>query len=147
MTEEERPRVKLECLRLLATLKLDPAKMRLISGFVDSYLRLTAQELLIFRREADILEPKEKVAMMELTTSWKEEGIAEGLERGRQEASQQLVLRQMRHRWGELPQSIVARLQALPFEDIQNLAEALWDFTSLGDVEKWLANERTLPKA
>lgn len=34
--------VKLECLRLLVTLRLDPARMRLISGFVDTYLRLNA---------------------------------------------------------------------------------------------------------
>ncbi|WP_204103138.1 MULTISPECIES: Rpn family recombination-promoting nuclease/putative transposase, partial [Spirulina sp. CCY15215] len=37
---EDRPRVKVECLRLLATLRLDPARMQLISGFVDSYLKL-----------------------------------------------------------------------------------------------------------
>jgi hypothetical protein len=37
----DRPRVKLECLRLLTTLRLDPARMRLISGFVDT--RLTDQ--------------------------------------------------------------------------------------------------------
>ena len=36
----ERPRVKLECLRLLATLRLDPARTRLISGFIDAYLQL-----------------------------------------------------------------------------------------------------------
>ena len=41
---EERWRVKLECLRLLATLRLNPAKMRLISGFIDTYLRLSASE-------------------------------------------------------------------------------------------------------
>ncbi|MBC6476771.1 MAG: hypothetical protein GDA56_02155 [Hormoscilla sp. GM7CHS1pb] len=35
--KDDRWRVKLECLRLLATLKLDPAKTRLISGFIDSY--------------------------------------------------------------------------------------------------------------
>ena len=34
---EERPKVKVECLRLLATLGLDPARMSLISGFVDTY--------------------------------------------------------------------------------------------------------------
>jgi hypothetical protein len=39
MAEEERPRVKLECLRLLTTLRLDPARMKLISGFIDTYLR------------------------------------------------------------------------------------------------------------
>ena len=31
---EDRPKVKAECLRLLVTLELDPAKMELISGFV-----------------------------------------------------------------------------------------------------------------
>ncbi|MFW6360042.1 MAG: Rpn family recombination-promoting nuclease/putative transposase, partial [Chroococcales cyanobacterium] len=36
---EDRPRVKLECLRMLATLQLDPARTQLISGFVDTYLR------------------------------------------------------------------------------------------------------------
>ena len=40
----DRTKVKLECLRLLATLRLDPARTKLISGFVDSYLKLTAQE-------------------------------------------------------------------------------------------------------
>jgi hypothetical protein len=32
---EDRPKVKFECLRLLATLRLDPARMQLISGFIQ----------------------------------------------------------------------------------------------------------------
>jgi hypothetical protein len=39
---KDRPRVKVECMRMLATLKLDPAKLRLIWGFVERYLDLTA---------------------------------------------------------------------------------------------------------
>jgi hypothetical protein len=35
IASEDRPRVKSECLRLLATLRLDPARMQLISGFID----------------------------------------------------------------------------------------------------------------
>ena len=38
----DRPRVKLECLRLLTTLRLDPARVHLISGFIDTYLHLNA---------------------------------------------------------------------------------------------------------
>jgi hypothetical protein len=34
MRPEDRPKVKLECLRLLATLRLDPARSKLIGGFV-----------------------------------------------------------------------------------------------------------------
>jgi hypothetical protein len=43
--------VKAECLRLLATLRLDPARTRLISGFVDTYLRLNGQEMQVFDEE------------------------------------------------------------------------------------------------
>ena len=46
---EERPFVKAECLRLLATLKLAPARMQLISGFVDTYLRLDDTEKQVFQ--------------------------------------------------------------------------------------------------
>jgi hypothetical protein len=41
MQPTERPLVKLACLALLAKLQLDPAREALISGFVDTYLRLT----------------------------------------------------------------------------------------------------------
>jgi hypothetical protein len=43
--------IKAECLRLLATLKLDPARMQLISGFVDTYLRLNKLETQVFDRD------------------------------------------------------------------------------------------------
>ncbi|MEH1962492.1 MAG: hypothetical protein V7L05_22100 [Nostoc sp.] len=46
---EERPQVKAECLRLLTTLKLSPARMQLISGFVDMYLRLDETEKQVFQ--------------------------------------------------------------------------------------------------
>lgn len=44
----ERLQVKAECLRLLTTLRLDPARMQLISGFVDTYLQLRSVEVLNF---------------------------------------------------------------------------------------------------
>ena len=45
----ERPQVKAECLRLLTTLQLDPARMQLISEFVGVYLELNAAEEEIFK--------------------------------------------------------------------------------------------------
>ena len=50
---EERPQVKAECLRLLLTLKLDPARMQLISGFFDVYLNLNEQENQAFKTAVD----------------------------------------------------------------------------------------------
>jgi len=42
--EEERYQVKAEFMRMLAKLKLNNAKQRLIYGFFNSYLRLTKEE-------------------------------------------------------------------------------------------------------
>jgi Putative transposase, YhgA-like len=50
IAKRDRPKVKAECLRLLVTLKLDPAKTRLISKFVDTYLRLNDREERTFQR-------------------------------------------------------------------------------------------------
>ncbi|MEH2375035.1 hypothetical protein [Nostoc sp.] len=44
ISPEKRPQVKAECLRLLTTLRLDPARMQLISGFIDTYLNLNETE-------------------------------------------------------------------------------------------------------
>src|SRR5256885_12587497 len=55
---QDRPRVKLECLRMLATLKLDPQRSTLIGTFMDSYLKLTAAEMIVYNRELKSLAPK-----------------------------------------------------------------------------------------
>ena len=80
---QERARVKLQCLRLLATLGLDRRKSYLISGFVDSYLQLDTQDMRTFNRSLEKLPIKERREIMQFTTSWKEEGRAEGLVAGR----------------------------------------------------------------
>lgn len=143
MAPEERPRVKLECLRLLVTLRLDPAKMRLISGFIDSYLRLNAQETLLFEQQAaKLLDRTEQDKVMELTTSWKEEGIEIGRQEGRQEGLQrecQLILRQLRRRFGPLPTEFESRLGRLPIDQLEELGEASVEFMSLADLENWLS--------
>ena len=86
---QERPQVKLECLRLLATLKLDVAKTRIISGFVDSYLKLNKEEEEIFQSQINKINSEEKQKIMVITTSWKEEGIKEGLEQGIEQGIEQ----------------------------------------------------------
>jgi len=144
MAVEERARVKLECLRLLTSLQLDRARQRLISGFVDAYLRLSPAEALQFAGQADtILGHLEKEKIMELTTSWKEEGRAEGRAQGRAEGQTEgelrVVLRLLQRRLGAvLPTSLEARVRGLSPGQLENLAEALLDFTSIAELENWL---------
>ena len=78
----DRPKVKVQCLRLIATLKLDPARSHLIAGFVHSYLRLTSREFARFEQEIGEASPEERKTMLTLTNEWIEEGIEKGLERG-----------------------------------------------------------------
>jgi hypothetical protein len=91
--KSDRPRVKVQCLRLLATLRLEPAKSRLISRFVDAYLRLNDQEMRIFDLSLESLPVDERKTVMSYTTSWEEQGIKRGLEmglqRGREEGLEQ----------------------------------------------------------
>jgi hypothetical protein len=130
----EQPHVKLACLRTLARLQLDPARERLISGFIDEYLRLTIEQKQEFAVEIEQLIPQEKEGVMELVTSWMEEGIEKGIEKG----ERGMVLRMLRKRFGTLDSAIVARIEALHKEDIEQLGEALFDFAGPADLDRWL---------
>jgi hypothetical protein len=140
--EADRPRVKVECLRLLATLRLDPARTQLISGFVDTYLRLNVQEEQVFQESVGTLEGGEREDIMQIVTSWMEQGIAEGRiegeQRGRIEGERSLVLRLLARRVGTLPAKIEAQVQALTLPQLEALGEALLDFASAEDLRLWL---------
>ena len=73
--KKDRPKVKAECLRLLVTLKLDPAKTQLISKFVDTYLNFEGVEEEQFQAEIAKLEVGQKEEIMEVMTSWEKKGI------------------------------------------------------------------------
>ncbi len=127
---DDRPRVKLACLRMLARLQLDPARERLISGFIDEYLRLTIVEKHEFDVEIEQLVPQEKEGVMELVTSWMEEGIEKGERR--------LLMRLLRKQLGTIDDTAAARIETLPTDRIEELAEALLGFTTHGDLNRWL---------
>jgi predicted transposase/invertase (TIGR01784 family) len=136
--EGDRPRVKVECLRVLATLRLDPARTKLISGFVDTYLRLNVQEEQVFQESVGTLEGTEREGIMQIVTSWMEQGIAEGRTEGRTEEARSLILRQLARRVGTLPANVEAQVQALDLPKLEALGEALLDFAALDDLMGWL---------
>lgn len=86
---EEKVRLKLEFLRMLLRLRLDPARTTLIAGFFDTYLKLDPFEKQQFQSELDRLDREELNAMIELTTSWHEEGWNEGFIHGKQEGKEE----------------------------------------------------------
>lgn len=127
---EEKIKVKLECLRMLVTLKLNPAKIELISGFIDTYLRLNAteeQELETELKQANLVEEEQ---IMEIVTSWMEKGIEQG--------EQKIIKRQLKRRFNHIDPTLESRINGLSSEQIENLADAIFDFQSLEDLIKWL---------
>ncbi|NJM74024.1 MAG: DUF4351 domain-containing protein [Scytonema sp. RU_4_4] len=60
-------------------------------------------------------------------------------EEGRVQGEKSLVLRQLTRRVGELPQQVRQRVESLSLEQLENLGEALLDFTSMTDLDAWLA--------
>ena len=59
-------------------------------------------------------------------------------EEGREEATVNLILRQLTKRFGELSGKIRSSISGLPLPVLEDLSEALLDFTSLADLQVWL---------
>jgi hypothetical protein len=132
----DRPKVKVECLRMIANLKLDKARTFQLSGFIDNYLQLNPVEKQQFQVEVDKIKlPTEREDVMELTTSWKEEGIVQG----RELEARSLVIKQLTRKFGNLSPELLARVNGLSIDRVEALAEDLLDFTSVSDLERWLA--------
>lgn len=114
ISKQERPQVKAECLRLLATLKLDPARMQLISGFVDTYLRLDDTEKQVFQAAISTMGLDEQEEIMEIVTSWQQEGA----QKTREEIALNLLKR------GMIVQEI-SQVTGLSLEQVQQLQALL----------------------
>ncbi|MFE1745300.1 Rpn family recombination-promoting nuclease/putative transposase [Coleofasciculus sp. H7-2] len=138
---EDRPRVKSECLRLLATLRVNSARMRMISGFVDTYLQLNAVEEEIFQAEIAKFEPAQQEVVMEIVTSWMQQGIERGLQQGRQEGELAVIMRQLNRRIGTVEPELQERIRQLSLTQLEDLAEALLDFSDVADLAAWLESQ------
>lgn len=123
---------------MLVTLRLDRARMQLISGFIDTYLRLNEQEQQQFEAEIGRIEPTEQEGVMEIVTSWMEQGLQQGLQQG----VLNYTLRLLRHKFGEIDSEIEVQVRGLSAAQLQNLGEALLDFSTIAEVEKWLEGSK-----
>ncbi len=157
IAEKERAKVKAECLRLLITLRLDPARMQLISGFIDTYLNLNPVEERQFQEEISTFSGPVQEGVMQITTSWMrqgielgieqgiERGIEQGIERGIEQGIEQgierektLILRQLKRKLGEINPSLETKIMQLSIDDVEVLGEALFDFSTVEDLINWL---------
>jgi hypothetical protein len=59
-------------------------------------------------------------------------------ELAKQEGEQRLIIRQLNRRIGEIDSLLIQKVQELSVEKLEELGEALLDFTSVTDLETWL---------
>lgn len=70
-----------------------------------------------------------------------EQGLEQGLERGRQQEGVTLITRLLERKFGELPSGLRSPLAHLTLTQLELLADALLDFSSLDEVTDWLNRE------
>jgi predicted transposase YdaD len=67
-----------------------------------------------------------------------EAGRAKGRQEGRQEGERGLVIRLLHRKLGTLPKSTLSQIEALSLPELEELGEALLDFSAMADLESWL---------
>lgn len=67
-----------------------------------------------------------------------EQGMQQGLIQGRTAGERAILIKLLTRKLGSLSPEVTAKVSALSLERLEALAEALLDFTSVGDLESWL---------
>jgi len=68
----------------------------------------------------------------------REQAKEEGRQEGRQEGEQDLIVRLLNRRIGKIDASLIERIKGLSIEQLENLGEALLNFSSVANLEAWL---------
>ncbi|MEH2349345.1 MAG: Rpn family recombination-promoting nuclease/putative transposase [Nostoc sp.] len=73
----------------------------------------------------------------------KQEGREEGKVVGREEGERTIVLRLLNRRVGHIPDALLSQIQGLSVEQLEALGDALLDFSTLADLQRWLQGQAT----
>jgi hypothetical protein len=133
---EDRVRVKIECLRMIATLRLDPARTTVIGVFMESYLTLTELEEVVYNQQIEAAESRIKEILMDVDYKAVLEEI--GMARG----SAKTIVRQLRRRFGAIPVELSEEIRGMTSDKLDQLGDALLDFKSVDDAQAWVSNSR-----
>ncbi|OCQ99200.1 hypothetical protein BCD67_08505 [Oscillatoriales cyanobacterium USR001] len=88
----------------------------------------------LFRREI----MRESVIYQEILEEGILEGRKQGLQQGQQREAMSFITRQLTRRIGAIAPEMLEKIQALSVEELENLGEALLDFSAAADLANWL---------
>ncbi|WP_129671405.1 DUF4351 domain-containing protein [Candidatus Chloroploca sp. Khr17] len=136
---EERLRRKLARFRAFFRNGYAATDMRRLYRVLDQLLRLDPSMHTTVRATMRLIEQEETQMDDTFVTSIEELAFAEGIEQGRHQTLQEVVLRQLIRRCGPVPESVQHQLLTLSPEQLLELSETLLDFTSMDELQAWLA--------
>ncbi|HEY9739852.1 MAG TPA: Rpn family recombination-promoting nuclease/putative transposase [Coleofasciculaceae cyanobacterium] len=96
---------------------------------IANVANLSIEELENLERQQMFLEDQQGAIL---------KGIEQGVQQGIQQGQVELILRQLERRLRAISPDIQTRIRQLSFEQLENLGEAVLDFTSTVDLTAWL---------
>ena len=79
---------------------------------------------------------------MEIVTSWMEKGIEKGIEQGIEKGEQKIIKKQLKRRFNNITPSLENQINELSVQQMESLADAIFDFQSVDDLINWLDQQK-----
>jgi predicted transposase YdaD len=136
---QERKTWKFSLIRRLYEQGLQEKDIRNLYRFIDWVMILPKSLEAEFWQEFKQFEQERTMAYI---TTGERIGYERGREEGKQEGEQTLILRLLQKRVGELPEKVRERIQNLSLNQLEELGEALLDFTKIEDLFNWLTTHQ-----
>jgi len=137
LARTDSPTALLEQVAARVDLIEDLQQQREISAYTEILAGLKFDKDLIRRFLREELM-RESVIYQEIQQEALQKGIEQGLQQGLQQEAATLVLRQLGRRLGQVAPEVRAQIQQLPVAQLEELGEALLDFSSAQDLTDWL---------
>lgn len=100
---------------------------------IANKINMTAEELdIVERRGIAMQDERGRITYAE------QQGEQRGEQKGQQKGRGQLIIRQLKKRFGEVPEAISSQIEDLSVADLDNLGEDSLDFNNLEDLLSWL---------
>jgi hypothetical protein len=112
----------------------------IVYNIVDTMMSLPKPLQAEFFAKVKQLEEDRKMPLISPTIALARE---EGEQRGELKGKQELVIELLNHRFVEIPPSLTEQLKKLTNEQLRELGKAVFDFTTISDLETWLQNRPT----
>ncbi|NEO53200.1 MAG: Rpn family recombination-promoting nuclease/putative transposase [Okeania sp. SIO3B5] len=110
---------------------------------IANEINLTPEELQLLEQRAMKEQDESGRVLLEAKKAGKKgekKGEKKGRKKGRIEEAFALIMRLLKKRFGEVPENLKNQLSDLSLEELENLSEEIFDFTTFDDLSNWLAN-------